>query len=132
MFEVNFLAVIVATIVNCILGMLWYSPRLFGTVWAKEHSFEPSSLKATPWHFISAIAVSFVTVYFFALLIHWIGIVKITEGVKLGIIVWTGFIATTHFSGVIWARKPWMVYVIDASFQLVSMIIMGAILASWQ
>ena len=32
--NVNWLAVIVGAIVAYLLGMLWYSPKLFGTTWA--------------------------------------------------------------------------------------------------
>jgi hypothetical protein len=33
--EVNYLAVLVATVVTMVLGFLWYSPVLFGRAWAK-------------------------------------------------------------------------------------------------
>jgi polyferredoxin len=33
--EVNYLAVLVATVVTMVLGFLWYSPVLFGHAWAK-------------------------------------------------------------------------------------------------
>ena len=32
--NVNWLAVIVGAVVAYLLGMLWYSPKLFGTIWA--------------------------------------------------------------------------------------------------
>jgi hypothetical protein len=119
--EVNFLAVFVVTILNVLIGMLWYSPTL-----------EKDSIETGPWHYIAAFVISFVLVYVFALLINWLGITKVVDGVKLGILLWVGFIATTNFSAVIWAKKPWMAFFIDAGYHLVSMIVIGAILAAWQ
>ncbi|RAP73702.1 DUF1761 domain-containing protein [Paenibacillus montanisoli] len=34
--EVNYLAVLIATIVTMVLGFLWYSPVLFGNAWMKQ------------------------------------------------------------------------------------------------
>jgi hypothetical protein len=113
------------------LGMLWYSPALFGTLWAKEHNFNLADLKATPLHYLGAILVSLIIVSVFYILIHSFSVNTVAKGAVLGFFLWLGFIATTHFSGVLWARKPLKAYLIDTSFQLVSLIMIGAILAAW-
>lgn len=127
----DLIAVIVVTVLNNVLGMTWYSKSLFGTEWAKAHKFDLGTLKATPMHFIAAIGVSFLTALVFSLLVNWFGINSAWQGMVLGFMIWLGFIATTHFSGVIWAQKPLKAYVIDTGFQLVSMLMMGAILGYW-
>jgi hypothetical protein len=33
--DINWIAVIVAAVVNMVVGALWYSPQLFGKQWAK-------------------------------------------------------------------------------------------------
>lgn len=131
MFHYAFLPIIVVAALNIGLGMLWYSPALFGTLWAKEHRFEYSDLKPTALHYIGAIIVSLITVIVFYNFVHWFNITKISEGIKLGFWIWLGFIATTHFSGVIWAKKPYKAYLVDTGFQLASMVMMGAILSVW-
>lgn len=127
----DFIAVIIATIVNNALAMAWYSPKFLGTVWAKEHQFDLETLKPSPLHFIGAVLVSFLTAFVFSLIINWVGINTSFEGMALGFLIWLGFVVTTHFSGVIWAKKPFKVYLIDTGFQLVSLLIMGAILGFW-
>lgn len=129
--DINFFAILVIIIFNMILGMLWYSPKVFGTVWAREHNFSLTDLKATPWHYVGAILVSFVIAFVFAVVVNWLDIFTLRDGLKLGFTLWLGFIATTHFSGVLWAKKPLKVYFIDAGFQLISMLFMGAILTVW-
>lgn len=124
--------IILATIVNSLLGMFWYSPVFLGNEWAKAHNFDLTKLKPTPMHYIGAIFVSIVTVAVFSLLIHLFKLTSVADGVKLGFLLWLGFIATTHFSGVIWARKPLKAYLIDTGFQLVSLLVMGSILTYWQ
>ena len=129
--EVNIYAIIAATIVNIILGMFWYSPKFLGTLWAQEHQFDLAKLQATPLHYVGAILVSLVTASVFSLLIHGFHVFTLGEGLKFGFFIWLGFIATTHFSGVIWAGKPWKSYLIDVGFQFVSLLLMGAILSIW-
>lgn len=130
--HVNIWAVIVCTIINIVLAMIWYSPKVLGTLWAKEHGFDLAQLKPTPWHYIGGIVVAFILAIVFDMMIHAFGVVGIGNGITLGFFIWLGFIATSHFSGVIWARKPFIVYFIDAGFMLLNLIVIGAIMAAWQ
>ena len=126
------LSIIGVTIINSILGMLWYSPWLLGTKWAKAHKFDMKKLKATPWHYVGSILVSLVTAIVLAILIYAINIQDWRGGLLFGIYLWIGLIATTHFSGVIWARKPLRVYFIDVAYLLISVVMMTTLLTAWQ
>ena len=37
--NINFIAILVATVANFVLGFIWYTP-LFGKAWAKENGFD--------------------------------------------------------------------------------------------
>ena len=39
--EINYLAVILATIAAVVVGFVWYSPALFGNQWAKLRGMDP-------------------------------------------------------------------------------------------
>lgn len=129
--NVNIWAVLLCTIINVILGMTWYSPGVLGTLWAKEHGFDMSSLKASVWHYFGAIAVAFIFNFVLNMMFHTFNIVGVGNGVAFGFFIWLGFLATTHFSGVLWARKPFVVYFIDVGFQLLNLIVIGAIMGFW-
>jgi len=128
---VDIIAVIIVAFLNILLGWFWYSPKFLGARWAKEHNFQVGELEATPWHIVGAYIVSFITALFFSLLVNWLNINSVSGGILLGLCLWAGFIATTHFSGVLWAKKPIVAYFIDSGFQLASMIMMGLILGVW-
>jgi hypothetical protein len=129
--NVNIWAVIIATIINIVLGMIWYSPKVLGTLWAKEHGFDLEQLKPGLLHYLGGIVVAFVLAFVLDMMIHAFGISGIGKGIAFGFFIWLGFIATTHFSGVIWAKKPFIVYFIDAGYMLVNMIIISALMAAW-
>lgn len=130
--QVNVWAVIVCTMINIILGMIWYSPKVLGTLWAKEHGFDLDQLKPSVWHYVGGIIVAFILAFVLNMMIHIFDIVGMGKGIAFGFFIWLGFIATTHFSGVIWARKPFIVYFIDAGFMLLNLIVIGAIMGIWQ
>ena len=43
--KINYVAVGVAAVVTIVIGALWYSPLLFGGLWAKAHGFSEERLK---------------------------------------------------------------------------------------
>jgi Protein of unknown function (DUF1761) len=128
--DVNFLTILLATALNVILGAIWYSPRFLGTMWSKAHNLNVREVK-TPMHYIGAILVAFVTAWILSAFISSLNIDTGLEGMKVAFFAWLGFIATTHFSGVLWAKKHLDAYLIDVGFLLVSMLIMGAIFGYW-
>jgi hypothetical protein len=40
-FDINWLAIIVASIIPLVTGFIWYNPKVFGTVWMKETGMTP-------------------------------------------------------------------------------------------
>ncbi len=124
--------VVVVTILNILLGMLWYSPLLVGPIWAKAYKFDLKKLKPTPWHYAGSVLVSLITVSILDFLIHRFEITTWREGMLLGFYLWLGLVATTHFSGVIWAKKPIRVYFIDLGYFFISIEMIGILLAVWQ
>ncbi|MBN9377699.1 MAG: hypothetical protein BGO14_11445 [Chlamydiales bacterium 38-26] len=130
--NVNIWVVLTCTLINLVLGMVWYSPNVLGNLWAQEHGFTSDQLKASIWHYLGAIIVAFIMSYVLDMIMHTFGVRGIGNGIALGFFIWLGFIATTHFSGVIWAKKPFIVFFIDAGYLLFNLILIGAIMGAWQ
>lgn len=49
----------------------------------------------------------------------------------VGFCLWLGFIAVTTLSQVIYENRPMQLFVINNGFRLLSLVIMGAIVATW-
>jgi len=130
--NVNIWVVLTCTLINLVLGMVWYSPNVLGNLWAQEHGFTSDQLKASIWHYLGAIIVAFIMSYVLDMIMLTFGVRGIGNGIALGFFIWLGFIATTHFSGVIWAKKPFIVFFIDAGYLLFNLILIGAIMGAWQ
>lgn len=113
-------AVVVAAVVNMILGAFWYNPNVFGRVWAFSHGFKEDAIKGSIKAYIGAFIIAFVTAYIFGMLLQQLPSNSIMMSMTYAFWIWLGFIATTHFSGVLWAKKPIQAYLIDILFYLVS------------
>lgn len=128
MMTLPILGMIVAIIANIALGSLWYSPLLFGTLWAKAtFPMGLTECKPTPLHFVGAILVAIVTVTAIAVLFHLVGVHSLELALKVGGMVWL-IMATSHFSGVIWSKKPLVTFFVDVGYLLVNILIISSLL----
>lgn len=126
--NIPYLGIIIAILVNQFLGALWYSPKFFGSRWAIAHQFDMKTMKALPMHYLGAILVGVVLVLSITAIQMMLGISSLETALILGFLMWLGFVATSHFSGVIWARKPLAVFMIDTGYFLLITLLTSAII----
>ena len=133
--EINYWAVLVAAVVNFALGAVWYSPALFGKRWLaiinkSEAELEEMKKGATRGYVLSvvgALVMSFVLAH----IVDYGQATTIASGMQSGFWLWLGFVATTNLSSVLFEARPTGLYLISMGYYLVSLLIMGAILAIW-
>lgn len=124
--------VVAAVAFNMALSLLWYYPKLLGAIWLRAYSFESAVLlKPKLVQYIGTFLVSFVLAIVVAVLISLFNVTTLEDGIKLGSLLWLGFIATTEFSSVIWEKKPISGYLIDAGYWLVSLLVITPAIAMW-
>ena len=134
--HINYLAVLVAAVVGFALGGLWYSPLLFANQWVKAHGYSEEKVKEMQQGAAKAYAVSFVCQLLIALaiaaLVSYLHLERCVQGLKLGLLVWAGFFATHGLMASVFSDKRIAVFYIDTGYQLVYLLIMGAIITVWQ
>jgi hypothetical protein len=136
MAEINYLAVLVSSVIAMIIGSLWYRV-LFGKAWIKLMNINEKQIKESKNKgmaksyfimFISLLVMNYVLAHF----IQYTQSNKFSLGMETGFWIWLGFLATTMLGIVLWENKPFKLYLINASNYLVMLLISGGILASWQ
>lgn len=130
--HINLMHVLVGIIITMFIGSLWYSSAVFGKTWVKEHGFDMRSMKANASHYLGAAVVAIVTVLGIAILLTQLKIVTVHEAIIWGLLSWITFVATTHFSGIIWARKPVKVFLIDVFYVLVIILFNTILFTLWK
>ena len=134
--NINLLAVLVSAIVMQLIGMFWYSKSAFGKSWMQlmglnEKKINKAKKKGMGKLYIISFISSLVLAYILALFIKTSGVRTGGGGATVGFLVWLGFIATVSLGSILWEGKPTKLYFINISYHLVSLLIIGTLLAVW-
>ena len=108
MTEPSFFLIVVATILQFVLGALWYSPLLFGKWWMQimecdslsKDELKSMQKKMMPFYFVQ-LALTFFTTFSLSNFMYY--------GSRLGFYhtafwIWIGFMAPVSVASVIWAN----------------------------
>jgi len=130
--QLNLWIVLAAGIAKFMIGGLWYSPVLFAKEWTKLTGMRESSMKkgqgkAMAIEFGLGILMAFVLAH----AIRYSGAQGIGEGLVCAFWNWLGFVAAFGFTSVNFEKKPLKLFYINQGFQLLTMLVMGAILVLW-
>lgn len=144
MVPVNYLAVIVSAVVAIVLGFLWYGP-IFGKKWTAMIGWTPeriSAMRADPKMKnmvmrnyalvgVGALIMAFVMSHAIVFAGAYMNVSGVSAGLQAGFWNWLGFVAPVTLGAVLWEGKPWMLWVLNAGYYLVSLLLMGLILGMW-
>ena len=128
---INLGAAVVATVLNAVVGMIWYSPRVFGERWARSLGFDINGMQMNHWHIVAAMVNGFVLACACGLLFKLCGVQSLCHMRKIAAVIFAGVIVTTGFSEVIWARKPMEAYAINMGHWAVSIAVITAVFYFW-
>lgn len=136
---VNLFAVLVAALATMVVGFLWYSPVLFASPWMKLMGYDPNDKAklaemqkdAAPSYVMSLVA-SIVAGFVLGKLIGLSGSTGAFNGLKIGLVVWLGFVTTVQLTSALFSRQRNKLYLINTGYQLVCYVAMGAILGAWR
>jgi len=135
---INLWSVLVAAVATMILGFLWYSPFLFARPWTVLMGYDPNDKakieemqKGAGKIYGIAFVASLVSAFVLAKIIDVTTVNSVLYGMKVGFAMWLGFVTTVQLTGVLFAKQPVKLYLINSGYQLVCYLAMGAILAVW-
>jgi hypothetical protein len=133
-FAINYLPVLVSSIVFMIVGTLWYGP-LFGKPWMKLVGMSQKSMSGAKGSMIRSMALVFVaalvTSYVLAVLLKSLLITTPSAALTLAFFVWLGFVATTMSHRIFFERSSVALYLINAFQSLVALLLGSLIIVMW-
>lgn len=134
--DVNWLAIIVAAVASFAIGALWYSPVLFARQWMAAHGHTPEKLAAMQSSMAKTYTFSFITYLIMAMVISLLvgltGAASAAHGIVLAVLAWLGFGFTIGLNTNLYSDKPAAAFMIDAGYQFIHVILMGAIIGAWR
>ena len=156
--EINFVALLLAAIVTLVVGFIWYSPKVFGTIWMKETGMtEEKAQKGNMVKIFGLTLVFSLLIAFFvpSLVIHQIGVLQSAggnntdeaylafmqvhghaflsakHGALHGFICGLLFVLPIIAINSLFEQKSWKYILITAGYWIVSLSLMGAIICAW-
>lgn len=137
---INLSAVLAAAMAKIFVESIWHGP-LFGKVWMEWSGLTPDKIaavkakgmgKAHLIALVSAVVMSYVLAHSLVFAAAYFKMAGVLAGVMCGFLNWLGFIAPVTLGTVLWEGKPWKLWLLLNSNYLVSLPIMGVILALWK
>ena len=130
--------VLVAGLARFMFGWLWYS-ALFGKAWMQESGVSEKDMKsgmgkAIPTDLITCVVMAFVLAHAVKYAMADPSMSQtphLAGGMVCGFFNWLGFIVPILLGSVIYEKKSMKLFWINAGYNLITLMIMGAILALW-
>jgi len=135
-FDVNYLAVLVAGVASTVIGMIWYAPSVFGKQWAELSGIsakqqEEAMKKGMAKMMVLALVAQLVMALVLSQIAQAFAVTDVASALQLGFWTWLGFVATTTLSGVLWEGKKPMLWVLNNSYWLLSILVISLIVGLW-
>lgn len=128
----NLLAILLAGAANVVLGMIWYNPHVLGGPWMRMVNMTPEQAEKGKKRMPMMAIVGFLAACFMAWVMMVVqqafGVYDWISAIDVGFWLWAGFVAPVGLGVVLWESKPVALYLINAIFWLVSILVMSVIL----
>ncbi|WP_261128864.1 DUF1761 domain-containing protein [Bacillus sp. Marseille-Q3570] len=131
--QISILGIALAAVANSMIGALWYSPLLFADKWmetAKKTKEDFSSSTANLGYLITFIG-GIISAYVLSMLIQLFDPISLWSGATLGFLAGIGFSVVREISPTIFEGRNTMLFFISAGYHVVSLTIMGTIVAAF-
>jgi hypothetical protein len=134
--EINYFAVILATLSTMVVGSIWYTPKVFGNYWMRAANITPSGKVSDAVRpIIVTVIVSFITAWVLAgaAYISWdfYGGSFFVNALVTALILWAGFTAARFITHDAFDGRPTGLTVLNVAHELVTIVIMAIIIGVW-
>lgn len=134
--EINYFAVLLATLSSMLVGTVWYSPRVFGNYWMKAANVTPSGKTSDAVRpIVVTVIVSFITAWVLAgaafIAFDFYGGSFFVNSLFTAIILWAGFTAARFITHDQFDGRPNGLTVLNVSHEFVTLVIMAIIIGVW-
>ncbi len=131
--DINLFSVFIAAVAAMAVGAIWYAPGVLGKKWMQLAKVKPNDInkkaanRAMAMNFLALLVMAYVL----AIIVSFYEATTFSAGVLVGCIVWLGFIVTYGLSEYVYYNRPLNLFVFNMSYHLISVALMGGILAAW-
>ena len=129
--RINHLAVIVAAVVFFLFGWVWYA-MLFGNMYAALMGVKATGQMPSVGVLIGTFVIGLFIAYIIAIALGKGGEQTAADGIKFGLFMSIGLIASTMLIGAINGGMPLGIWEINSGWAVIGIAIMSAIIGGWK
>lgn len=129
--QINILAVIVAAASAFLLGGLWYSPALFGRIWAHEAGVSDDPPKKPHGWVVFAVSFIFSLIAATVFALYLRRNPPLTTAVLDGLAIGACWVATSFGINYQFANRTFKLFLIDAGYHVAQFTLYGVVLGLW-
>lgn len=134
--EVNYVAVLLATLSSMVVGAIWYMPQIFGKSWMKLTKVDPSKTPSNPLKIYGlTLLASFLTAYVLAhttfIANQVIGSSYMSSAISTAFWLWLGFIASRLLVHDLFEQRPTKLTLLNAGHEFATVMIMALIIGGF-
>ncbi|GAB2816641.1 hypothetical protein GCM10027022_03380 [Alpinimonas psychrophila] len=138
--ELNWLAIVAATVAAFVAGAIWFGPKTFFPVWwkliGKEAGVDPGANLNMAIVFASTFVGALVQAFTLAVIIHFVAAGDSAFGALAGgvtgLLVGIGLAAASSLGHRLFAGAGFRVWLLEVGSDVVNLTIMGVILGAWR
>ncbi|QIM19102.1 DUF1761 domain-containing protein [Leucobacter coleopterorum] len=132
--EINYWAVLVATLSTMLVGTVWYTPKVFGNAWMRLAKVDPTG-KSAVGPILVTVIVSFISAWVLAgaswIAFEFYGGSFLLGTLLTGVILWAGFTASRFITHDAFEGRPAALTIINIAHEFVTVVVMAVIIGVW-
>lgn len=134
--HISLVRVLLAALSAMVIGMVWYSPALFGRTWRKALGVSDKDMKrrmgqAIAWLVVMSLVTAYVLAHFIVYTHSYMGNSWLTAGTETALWAWLGFAATAIIAHGVFDPRDKAVLYINVGNRLITLLVMGLIIAAF-
>jgi xanthine/uracil permease len=132
LFDINYLAILVAAVINQAIGSQWYSLRLFGKAWAEDAKINISTVdkKVATRGLILGSILALIVYFLIAVFLQFTNSHCWSTGLLIGFLL--GVLVSLQLAVYhVYESKSLRLFLINASFTVLTFSIGGTIIGLW-
>lgn len=130
--QINYLAVLVASLSTFFIGFLWYAPFFLGNIWMKEAGLTDEKIKQS--NMFRTFGLSFILALIICFnLAAFLGTdAGLANGMLYGGLAGIGWVAASLGTLYLFESRSLKLFLINAGYQAITYIVAGGIIGVWQ
>lgn len=130
--DINWLAVVLATLSSMVVGSIWYTPKVFGNYWMRVAKVTPGATKTAVVPILITLLVSFISAWVLAgaafLSYSFYGGSFLANALLTALILWGGFTAARFITHDAFEGRPSGLTILNCLHELVTLMVMALII----